>query len=126
MATPSIDDLQIVGIIECAICGAVVKNRGALRIHVAKAHRDHKDAPNLLLTLSSAFCSSDSKFYCPEPTCPRSDQGTQPFTRLGQLRQHWGTVHGEKKYVCTCTKAFGMQDAFLRHKARFPELSFIL
>ena len=57
-------------------------------------------------------------FFCPVRGCRRGDGGA-PFPRLGQLKQHYGTVHSEKQHVCSrCSKGFGMKDAFLRHQVR--------
>jgi hypothetical protein len=121
--------LAIVGRVPCERCERTFSNSGALRLHMSKVHLACVPSARTqaALVVEAAGIEQDCKdatqennreFFCPEPECPRG-VGGKPFPRMGQLRQHWGTVHAERQFVCRlCSRAFGMQDACLRHQVR--------
>lgn len=63
--------------------------------------------------------NSDEKrvYYCPVENCARRKGKENPFPRLGQLKQHFQTVHSQKKFRCPkCEKLFGLRDVCKRHE----------
>ncbi|EDV26015.1 uncharacterized protein TRIADDRAFT_55689 [Trichoplax adhaerens] len=107
-------------------CGKLFSNPSALKMHLAKIHRittglshnqvynphhntrqhknDHKGPPK-------------RHYYCPITGCSRSKDSNRPFNRFSQVKQHYLSIHGEKKFHCiNCTKSFGMADVCKRHQ----------
>lgn len=62
-------------------------------------------------------------FYCPVKHCVRGQGTKRPFPRMSQLKQHYMTVHAEKKNICSkCGKGFGLPDACHRHELKCGQL----
>eukprot|EP00731_Ephydatia_muelleri_P026894 Em0018g994a len=85
------------------------KSSACLQMHVRRRHEG-----------KSLSVNNDEKrvYYCPVENCDRRKGKENPFPRLGQLKQHYQSVHSEKKFRCQkCDKLFGLRDVCRRHEA---------
>jgi len=65
----------------------------------------------------------EKHFYCPVKHCVRGQGTKRHFPRMSQLKQHYMTVHAEKKNVCSkCGKGFGLPDTCRRHELKCGQL----
>lgn len=104
---PEPDSLEIIGSVDCPHCKALLPSQGSLRLHIVAKHEGQGG------TLRAK--TTKRWFYCPALDCQRH---TRPFPRLGELKQHYGTVHAPQKFACDmCGKRFGMMSLCMRHKA---------
>eukprot|EP00041_Stephanoeca_diplocostata_P010973 m.175575 g.175575 ORF g.175575 m.175575 type:complete len:422 (-) comp18361_c0_seq2:20-1285(-) len=102
---PSPAELEIVGNVSCSICGKRLRNSGVLNVHL----RTHGAA------LPKTSTVKNVRYFCPVKSCSRF---SKPYTRLAQLKEHYGSCHAPKLFKCSrCGKAFGMISAGRRHEA---------
>lgn len=116
VVTPVVGDLSIECAVQCPFpgCGEVLQSSSQLHMHTVRRHDRG--------SLDPATGSSVKLFYCPFEGCKRSEGGGRPFPRLGQLKQHYQTVHSEKVFTCRrCGREFGLRDVCLRHENQCGE-----
>ena len=75
-------------------CCKVFKTSSQLQMHMTR-HHQIQQRKSTCTSANSGILSRDCVFYCPVEGCPRSKVNSQPFPRLGQLKQ-----------VCTSTVVY--------------------
>ncbi|KAL9975719.1 hypothetical protein ACROYT_G012911 [Oculina patagonica] len=105
-------------------CSRVFQNRSCLRMHLIKTHGVASDGEEKKLYVRGQSKSQVEKhFYCPVKHCVRGQGTKRPFPRMSKLKQHYMTVHAEKKNVCSkCGRGFGLPDACRRHELKCGQL----
>ncbi|XP_065064185.1 uncharacterized protein LOC135690527 [Rhopilema esculentum] len=91
-------------------CGKSIKNPSAMRMHLAQTHGI--GAENVLQTFNKAFIvanqTTKSLYACPVFTCSRTYGSGRYFKALSTLREHYLSMHAEKKHICQkCGARFG-------------------
>ncbi|XP_068721216.1 ATM interactor-like [Montipora capricornis] len=105
-------------------CSRVFQNRPCLKMHLVKSHgvAVNEEEKNLYVRGTSKS-TVEKHFYCPVKHCVRGQGTNRPFPRMSQLKQHYMTVHAEKKNICSkCGKGFGLADACRRHELKCGQL----
>ncbi|KAJ7337105.1 hypothetical protein OS493_009957 [Desmophyllum pertusum] len=103
-------------------CSKVFHNRSCLRMHLIKTHGVACEDKNIY-TPGQGKSRVEKRFYCPVKYCVRGQGTKRHFPRMSQLKQHYMTIHAEKKNVCSkCGKGFGLPDACRRHELKCGQL----
>lgn len=118
------EDLEIRPEVSCQYdgCNRVFKNASALQMHLVKKHSlsgpiRYSPRRNPITGRFMKENNSKKQFFCPIDTCCRGKNSGRPFNKMGNVKQHFHSVHSEKKFVCgKCGKKFGLSDVCKRHE----------
>ncbi|KAI6214350.1 hypothetical protein M3Y94_00257400 [Aphelenchoides besseyi] len=93
-------------VVKCEVCNRVFANRGALRMHTVKIHRQMTNPADLPLHSWTQRLEQKQKqrFHCPASACSKN------YNTKQKLVQHYQKVHCEKNYECgECQAKFALE-----------------
>ncbi|KAI6200648.1 hypothetical protein M3Y96_00756100 [Aphelenchoides besseyi] len=100
-------------VVKCEACNRIFANRGALRMHVVKIHRQMTNSTDLPLHSWTQRSEQKQKqrFHCPASECSKN------YNTKQKLVQHYQKVHCQKNYECVeCQAKFALERDLRYHK----------
>ncbi|XP_033626721.1 ATM interactor-like [Asterias rubens] len=103
-------------------CDKLLATTAARKMHVIKRHgiyQDNSDKNMFSNHPQSKTVAVKKHFCCPVKDCNRNRNGSNPFTKLWSLKQHYQQVHGERHYLCSkCDFPFAFEIQRLKHEKK--------
>ncbi|XP_071785867.1 uncharacterized protein [Asterias amurensis] len=103
-------------------CDKLLATTAARKMHVIKRHgiyQDNSDKNMFSNHPQSKTVAVKKHFFCPVKDCNRNRNGSNPFTKLWSLKQHYQQVHGERHYLCSkCDFPFAFEIQRLKHEKK--------
>ncbi|KAK6185950.1 hypothetical protein SNE40_008077 [Patella caerulea] len=95
-------------------CNKTFTSGGSYLLHKTKTHPAEGQVASLPKKKTSDVVY---RYHCPVFNCVYNPQSERFFSSQKYLKQHYGKVHGEKKYLCgTCQKGFAFDRDLKRHR----------